>query len=61
MAPTVKNLPMMQETCVQSLDWEDSLEKGMATPSSILLYVFKNQVVLTIGCDGWMASPIQWP
>ena len=32
----VKNLPAMQETQVQSLDWEDSLEKGMATHSSIL-------------------------
>ena len=34
---TVKNLPAMQETWVPSLDWEDSLEKGMATHSSILL------------------------
>ena len=34
----VKNLPAMQETQVQSLDWEDSLEKGMATPSSILAW-----------------------
>ena len=33
---TVKNLPAMQETRVQSLGWEDSLEKGMATHSSIL-------------------------
>ena len=31
MAQTVKNLPTMQETQVQSLDWEDPLEKGMAT------------------------------
>ena len=35
-ALTVKNLPAMQETRVQSLDWEDPLEKGMATHSSIL-------------------------
>ena len=28
----VKNLPAMQETQVQSLDLEDPLEKGMATP-----------------------------
>ena len=34
----VKNLPAMQETCVQSLDWEDSLEKEMATHSSILAW-----------------------
>ena len=32
----VKNLPAMQETKVQSLDWGDPLEKGMATYSSIL-------------------------
>ena len=35
----VKNQPSMQETQetrVQFLDWEDSLEKGMATHSSIL-------------------------
>ena len=32
----VKNLPAMQETCVQSLGWEDPLEKKMATHSSIL-------------------------
>ena len=32
----VKNLPAMWETWVQSLDWEDSLEKGMAVHSSIL-------------------------
>ena len=32
-----KNLPAMQETRVQSLDWEDPLEKGMATHSSIIV------------------------
>ena len=32
----VKNLPAMQETWVWSLSWEDPLEKGMATHSSIL-------------------------
>ena len=31
----VKNLPAMQETQVQALGWEDPLEKGMATHSSI--------------------------
>ena len=31
MAQMVKNLPAMQETWVQSLGWEDALEKGMAT------------------------------
>ena len=33
-----KNLPEIQETGVQSLDGEDSLEKGMATHSSILAW-----------------------
>ena len=37
-AQMVKNLPVMQETWVQSLGWEDSLEKGMATHSSILAW-----------------------
>ena len=35
-AQTVKNLPAMWETWVQSLGWEDPLEEGMATHSSIL-------------------------
>ena len=34
----VKNLPAMQETWVQSLGWEDPLEKGMATHSNILAW-----------------------
>ena len=34
----VKNLPAMQETQVQSLGWEDPLEKEMATHSSILAW-----------------------
>ena len=33
-----KNLPAMQETWVLSLCWEDPLEKGMATHSSILAW-----------------------
>jgi len=35
---TVKNLPAMQETPVQSLDLEAPLEKGMATHSSTLAW-----------------------
>ena len=38
MAQTVKNLPAMQETWVQSLGWEDLLQKGMITHSSILAW-----------------------
>ena len=37
-AQTVKNLPAMQETWVQSLGWEDPLDKGMAMHSSILAW-----------------------
>ena len=38
MAQTVKNLPAMQETWVQSLGQEDPLEKGTATHSSIFAW-----------------------
>jgi len=34
----VKNPPAMQETWVQSLDWEDTLEKEIAIHSSILAW-----------------------
>ena len=34
----VKHLPAKKETHVPSLDWEDSLEKEMATHSSILIW-----------------------
>ena len=37
-AQTVKNLPAMQETWIQSLGEEDPLEKEMATNSSILAW-----------------------
>ena len=37
-AQLVKNPPAMQETWVQSLDWEDPLDKGKATHSSILAW-----------------------
>ena len=37
-AQLVKNLPAVQETWVQSLGWEDSLEKGKAIHSSILAW-----------------------
>ena len=38
MAQMVKNLPTMQETQIQSLGQKDTLEKGMATHSSILAW-----------------------
>ena len=38
MAQRVKNLSAIQETQVQSLGWEDPLEKGMVTHCSILAW-----------------------
>ena len=38
MAQLVKNPPAMRETWVQSLGWENSLEKGTATHFSILAW-----------------------
>ena len=38
MAQMVKNLPAIQETWVRSLGWEDPLEKGTTTHSSILAW-----------------------
>ena len=38
MAQLIKNPPTMQETCILSLGWEDPLEKGKPTHSSILAW-----------------------
>ena len=38
-AQTVKNSPAMWETWVGSLGWEDPVEEGMATHSSILAWI----------------------
>ena len=38
MAQPVKNLPAVRETWVVSLDWEDPLERGISTHSSILAW-----------------------
>ena len=38
MAQSVKNLPAVKEIRVRSLGWEDPLEKGMATYSSLLAW-----------------------
>ena len=38
LAQLIKNLPAVQETPVRSLGWEDPLEKGKATHSSILAW-----------------------
>ena len=38
MTQMVNNLPAMLETCVQSLGWEDPLEKGLANYSNIIAW-----------------------
>ena len=52
MAQTVKNLPAMRETQVQSLGWEAPLEKEMATHSSILAWRIHGQRSLA-GYSAW--------
>ena len=42
----VKNLPAMRETWVQSLGWEDPLEKGKDTHSSILAWRIPGTVLI---------------
>ena len=49
MAQIVKNLPVMQNTQVQSLGWEDPLEKGMSTHCSILAWE-----------NPWTEEPSPW-
>ena len=51
-AHTVKNLPAMQETWVQSLGWEDPLEEGMKTHSSILAWRGGQRNLLAGGRSG---------
>ena len=48
-AQTVENLPVMQETWVQSMGWEDPLEEGVATHSSILAWT------IPMGREAWRA------
>ena len=49
-AQLVKNLPATWETWVRSLGWEDALEKGKATHSSILAW----RIPWTVGlCSPW--------
>ena len=47
-AQMVKNLPVMQDTQLRSLGWEDPLEKEMATHSNILAW----RISWTEGPDG---------
>ena len=48
----VKNLPALQETQVQSLDWEDPLEKGVTTAPVFLPREFHGQRSL-VGYSPW--------
>ena len=52
-AQVMKNLPAMQETQVQSLGWEDFLEKGMATTLVFLPRKFHVQRKL-VGYNPWI-------
>ena len=68
MAKLVKNLPAMQETWVRSLGWEDPLEKGKATHSSILAWripwTVACQVRLSLGFsrqEYWIGLPFPSP
>ena len=49
-AQMVKNLPAMTEIWVQSLGWDDPLEKGMATHSSVLVWR------IPMGRGAWWAT-----
>ena len=46
----IKNLPAMQGIWVQSLGWEDPLEEGMATHSSILAWI------IPMDREAWQAA-----
>ena len=50
MAQAVKNLPAKQETWVLSLGWEDPLEEGVATCSSVLAWR------IPMGRGAWQAT-----
>ena len=49
MAYTAKNVPAMQGTQVQTLGWEDPLEKRMSTLSSILVWRIPWTDLLSVG------------
>ena len=52
-AQLVKNLTAMWETWVRNLGWEDPLEKGKATPSSILAWRIPWSVVVQGVAKSW--------
>ena len=50
---TVKNLPAVQKTWVQSLGWEDPLEKGKVTYSYFFLPGESHGQRCLVGCSPW--------
>ena len=64
-AQLVKNLPAIRETWVRSPDWEDPLETGKATHSSILAWKIPWTVYPRIGKIPWkrerLPTPVFWP
>ena len=56
MARKVKNLPAMQEKWIPSLGQEDPLEKGMATPTSILTWTEEPGGTVHWGCKASEAT-----
>ena len=52
-AQLVKNPPAMWETCFRSLDWEDPLEKGKATHSSIVAWRIPWTVIIHEVTKSW--------
>ena len=61
MTQMVKNLPAMWETWVRSLGWEDPLEKGMATHSSILAWSVSDYdgIKLEISKEGKISNQLE--
>ena len=53
MAQIVKNLPSKQETWVRSLGWEDPVEEGVATHSSILAWRIPMEKRSLLGYSAW--------
>ena len=61
MAQTVKSLPTMRETWVQSLGWEDLLEKAMATQTSILAWKIPwTEEPVRLQSMGWQRVGLDW-
>ena len=55
-AQLLKNLPIMQETRVQFLGWEDPLQKEMATHSNILAW----RIPWTVACQAPLFMGFSW-